>query len=112
MALLRSAVVALSLCAGASGFLLAPPTANANNRSPVLRHGTTTTAAVRPLLLGRRTVCNAMGWARGLGLDRRASSQRGRTVSGRTPGPKSTEALPSPTHTTQQTAAAAALVDL
>lgn len=43
MALLRSVVVALSLCALASGFLIALPNA-INNRSPVLRHETTTTA--------------------------------------------------------------------
>lgn len=55
MALLRSAVVALSLCASVSAFLLAPPNAN-NNRSPVLRHGTTTTAAaVRALCDGGLT---------------------------------------------------------
>lgn len=91
MALLRSAVVALSLCAGASGFLLAPPTAgNANNRSPVLRHGTTT-AAVRVCVV----VWGGVGSA-GLAWDRRASAPRDpdRVLPGPRPAPKSTDFLP------------------
>lgn len=72
--MLRSAVIALSLCLGAQGFMLP----NANNRSP-LRHGTTT-AAVRAcwgLGLGLRELgmdSTDCVWVRGTRARRRADS--------------------------------------
>lgn len=96
MALLRSAVVALSLCAGASGFLLAPPTAgNANNRSPVLRHGTTT-AAVRVCVWWYGVEWAARAWP-GTDGRRRRETRTVFCLAHALPPSRPTSSLPSPT---------------